>query len=65
MREIIDWKKLKTIVPYCRQHMPRLERKGLFPTRVRLSPGRVGWYADEVATWVESRTRVEHPDSSE
>jgi hypothetical protein len=28
---IIDWKTLKIMVPYCRQHLARLERVGKFP----------------------------------
>lgn len=36
----------------------RLERKGLFPVRVQISPNRVGWYSDEVDEWLETRPRV-------
>src|SRR2546426_3557030 len=34
----------------------RMERRGEFPKRVRLSPGRVGWRQDEIRDWIDSRT---------
>lgn len=52
---IIDWKVLKTMVPYSRQHIARLEADGKFPKRVRLGQQRVGWVYDEVAAWIEQR----------
>jgi prophage regulatory protein len=38
----------------------RLEQRGEFPARVRLSPGglAVGWYEDEVDDFVNSRPRA-------
>jgi prophage regulatory protein len=33
-------------------------REGWFPKPVKLSPGRNGWYTDEVEHWLGSRTRV-------
>lgn len=35
----------------------RLERAGEFPSRVRLSPNRVAWRADELQEWVEGLPR--------
>ncbi len=35
----------------------RLERKGLFPARRQLSPGRVGWLESEVENWISARIR--------
>ena len=35
----------------------RLEKQGLFPYRVQLSPMAVGWYEDEVDEWIRSRVR--------
>jgi prophage regulatory protein len=35
----------------------RLERRGEFPKRVRLSPGRVGWRRDEIQEWIYSRSQ--------
>ena len=57
-RRIIDWKQLKTMVPYSRQHIARLEKAGQFPCRIQLSHSRIGWYLDEVEAWIESRPRV-------
>ena len=34
----------------------RMERRGEFPKRVRLSPGRVGWRQAEIEAWIRSRT---------
>jgi predicted DNA-binding transcriptional regulator AlpA len=33
----------------------RLEKKGDFPAKVSLSPGRTGWVRDEILAWIESR----------
>ena len=60
MNRIIDWKVLKTLVPYSRQHIARLEKAKVrpFPKRVRLGNGprsRCGWVYDEVMAWIEAR----------
>lgn len=55
---IIDWKQLSTMVPYCRQHIARLEHGGSFPKRLRLGNGprsRCGWVLTEVEAWIEER----------
>ena len=39
----------KTIWNWC--------QKGLFPEPVQIGPNRIGWYADEIAKWLESRPR--------
>jgi predicted DNA-binding transcriptional regulator AlpA len=36
----------------------RWERKGLFPRRIVLGENSIGWYADEVDEWIESRARA-------
>ena len=33
----------------------RLERRGDFPPRVRLSPGAIGWRENDIENWIESR----------
>ena len=33
----------------------RLERRGDFPSRRRLSPGCVGWLRSEILDWLQSR----------
>ena len=50
---IIDWKTLKEMQPYSRQHVARLEKEGRFPKRVIFSPNRVGWVYDEIIKWLE------------
>ena len=56
---IIDWKVLKTMQPYSRQHIARLEQRERdpFPRRVQLGVNRTGWYLHEVEVWLESRPR--------
>jgi prophage regulatory protein len=36
----------------------RLEKAGEFPQRVKLGNRRVGWKADEIDSWVQSRPRA-------
>jgi prophage regulatory protein len=41
---------------YSEQHICRLERRGLFPKKVKLQPGgAVGWFEDEIDAWLEAR----------
>ena len=51
----IDWKELKSIIPYSRQHIGRLERAGEFPKRVRLGQCRICWMLNEVRAWLDLR----------
>jgi prophage regulatory protein len=30
----------------------RMERRGLFPERIRISPQRVGWRRTDIQTWI-------------
>ena len=52
---LVDWKVLKTMIPYSRQHLARLERAGLFPKRIQLGQCRVAWLLSEVTSWIEAR----------
>lgn len=47
-----------------RTRLDELERKGLFPARVRISDRATGWLSDEVDAWIASRPRasVVRPD---
>jgi prophage regulatory protein len=36
----------------------RYVRRGQFPKRLRIGPGRVAWMASEVTAWIESRPRL-------
>ena len=51
--KIIDWKVLKTMQPYSRQHILRLENAGNWPKRVILGPNRIGWVYDEIVAHLE------------
>ena len=65
--QIIDWKALKTTVPYTRQHIARLEKVGRFPQRVRMGNGprsRCGWVHDEVQAWIEERMTSRTPPTA-
>jgi prophage regulatory protein len=42
-------------VPISRVTIWRLERAGLFPKRIQLSPNRVGWLEADVDGWLEER----------
>lgn len=55
MMRLIDWKTLKTMVPYSRQHLARLEEAGTFPKRIRLGQCRIAWVLEEVEAWIEER----------
>lgn len=55
---IINIKKVKEITNLSRSTIWRLEIKGLFPQRIILSPGRVGWNEVEVIEWVKSLKKV-------
>ena len=33
----------------------RLERKGLFPKRYCISPGRVAWRESQISAWIEAK----------
>ncbi len=57
-RRIIRRAELQRLVPFSAVHIWRLEHRGEFPLRVQLGPNSVGWYADEVARWIELRIRA-------
>lgn len=42
-------------VPVSRTTLWRMEREGRFPKRIKLSANRVGWIAEEVEQWIQSR----------
>lgn len=57
-RAIIRRAELQRRVPFSMVHVWRLEQRGEFPHRIQLGENSVGWYADEVDTWCESRIRA-------
>jgi predicted DNA-binding transcriptional regulator AlpA len=40
---------------YSRKHLLDLQRRGLFPKALQLSPNRIGWDEDSIRIWVASR----------
>ncbi len=42
-----------------RSHVFQLERLGLFPKHIQLSPNAIGWKLKEVLAWVRTRPVVE------
>lgn len=61
---IITKKEVLKLVPYCDQHILRLEKAGKFPRRVDLGANRVGWYLVEVEQWITSRPRRRYLDEN-
>jgi prophage regulatory protein len=59
---ILSKKELRLLVLYSPAHIDRLEKAGLFPKRVRLGPGRVGWIESEVLDWLQRRIDLRDKD---
>ena len=53
---ILDEPTVEELTSLSRTTRWRMERRGEFPKRVRLSPGRVGWRQAEIEAWIRSRT---------
>lgn len=56
--EIIRPRNLPTITGISRTTIWRLEKKGDFPKRVRLSAGAVGYRTSEVMSWLANREEI-------
>lgn len=56
-RRILLEQEVRLYAPLGRATRWRLEAKGEFPLRVRLSTGRIGYYEDEILAWQNSRPR--------
>ncbi|MEH6678172.1 helix-turn-helix transcriptional regulator [Phenylobacterium sp.] len=52
---LLDWPQVARIASISRSTAWRMERDGAFPRRVRVSPGRVGWWESELTRWKRSR----------
>lgn len=52
---LLSWDQVEHIVSISRSTAWRMERDGLFPGRVRISAGRVGWWESELNAWKRSR----------
>jgi prophage regulatory protein len=53
--KLLSKKDVREKVLYSPAHIARLEAAGLFPKRVRLGQGRVGWVDDEIENWIRQR----------
>jgi prophage regulatory protein len=51
-------KELKTVygIPYCRQHLRRMEEAKKFPQRIKLGTFRIGYRCSEIERWLENPT---------
>ena len=55
-RLLVSKKELKALgIPYCPQHIARLEKAGLFPQRIILGQCRVAWCYGEIRAWIDER----------
>lgn len=52
---LLSWDQVEHIASISRSTAWRMERDGAFPGRVRVSPGRVGWWESELNAWKRSR----------
>jgi prophage regulatory protein len=53
--KLLSKKQVREKVLYSFAHIARLEAVGLFPKRVPLGPGRVGYVEEEVENWIIKR----------
>ena len=54
---ILSAREVVKITNLSRVSLWRYERRGLFPSRLRLGPNRVGWLQSEVEDWLRARPR--------
>lgn len=52
---LLSKKEVREKVLYSFAHIARLEAAGLFPKRVPLGPGRVGYVDEEIEDWIRNR----------
>jgi len=51
-------------LPLSRATILRMEKRGLFPRRLQISPGRVAWLRADVERWLAER-RAAHGDNED
>jgi prophage regulatory protein len=61
---LLPWAEVDLQVPFCRQHISRLEREGRFPTRVKVGANRIAWWESEIEAWKASLPRREADGTS-
>lgn len=57
---LLPWPAVKDITGLSRTTAWRRQKAGDFPLPVQISPGRVGWWESELATWKASRAPRAH-----
>ncbi len=57
-RRIILGPDVESVTGLSRPTRHRMIQRGEFPAPVRLSSGRVGWYADEITAWQDALPRA-------
>ena len=55
---VIRYPELRSLTGFSRSTIWRFEKAGEFPQRIALGRNSVGWKAEEVAHWLESRPRA-------
>lgn len=58
---ILRWPELHKNIGLSRTQIWRLEKSGDFPSRIQLSANSIGWDANEIQNWLQSRKRVSNP----
>lgn len=53
---LLSWDQVEHIASISRSTAWRMERDGAFPRRVRVSPGRVGWWESQLTAWKQTRS---------
>ena len=56
-RRILDAKEVEERTGRSRTQRWRDIKAGKFPAPIEVGPNQIGWYADEIAAWQESRPR--------
>ena len=62
--KILRTPEVTNITGLSRTTLWRLERRGDFPRRIRLSPNSTGWLESEIEGWIESRPRKSSSESN-
>lgn len=66
MKQYLFRNQLKEILPISETTRARLEKQGKFPSRKKISEGRVAWDASQVKAWLENLENADeqHYDST-
>jgi prophage regulatory protein len=52
---LIDRDEVSRIINCSISTISRMEARGIFPRRIHVGPGRIGWSLNEVLDWIEFR----------